>query len=142
MLALSMYVGAVALKTDPTLIAGAAFFVIGFEARKTIISGVARLIGLVAGSIVGLLLADVVGAGPVLDIVMIAAVGLSFAASGMHPGAWMFFFMIFGAIGWNALDPEAFNLAVGEKLYGEIAGVVLAMVAIVILQKLQSKNAN
>ena len=94
-LAVTAYYGWVELKTDPTLMAGGAFFVIGFDVNKTWTAGIGRVMGLVAGAVLGLLAAHVLGTGLVLDSVMIAACGLSFAAVGVHPGAWMFFFMIF-----------------------------------------------
>jgi len=139
---LTTYYGWVELQTDPTMMAGGAFFVIGFDARKTWIAGVARLLGLIAGALTGLFLASVLGSGIVLDALMIIACGLSFAAIAVHPGAWMYFFMVFVAIGWQGLDPEAFNLTVAEKLYGETAGVVAAMMAIMFLQWWQQRRDN
>jgi len=139
-LALTTYYGWVELQTDPTMMAGGAFFVIGFDARKTWIAGVARLLGLIAGGLTGLFLASVLGSGIVLDALMVIACGLSFAAMAVHPGAWMYFFMVFVAIGWQGLDPEAFDLTVAERLYGETAGVVAAMVAIMFLQWWQKRR--
>jgi len=49
-LSLTTYYGWVELKTDPTLMVGGAFFVIGFDAIKTWAAGIGRVIGL-AGSI-------------------------------------------------------------------------------------------
>jgi len=48
--------------------------------------------------------------------------------------------MVFVAIGWQGLDPEAFDLTVAERLYGETAGVVAAMVAIMFLQWWQKRR--
>lgn len=139
-LALTTYYGWVELKTDPTLMVGGAFFVIGFDANKTWVAGIGRVIGLVAGILLGLLIAKLLGPGLLLDVIMIAACGLSFATMAVHPGAWMFFFMIFVAIGWQGLEPEAFDLTLRERFYGEIAGVVAAMVAIVFLQWWQNRR--
>ena len=113
---------------------GAAIFVIGFDARKTWITGLARLIGLTLGTLLGLLIANIVGPGVLLHILMIAACCLSFAAGGIHPGAWMFFFMVFAAMGWHGLDAETFDLTVKEKFYGETMGVAAAMIGVVFLQ--------
>jgi hypothetical protein len=52
----------------------------------------------------------------------------------------MFFFMIFVAIGWQGLEREAFELTLRERFYGEIAGVVTAMLAIVFLQWWQNRR--
>jgi uncharacterized membrane protein YccC len=117
-----------------------AFFVIGFDAKKTWLAGIGRVIGLVAGVVLGLLIANLLGPGLLLDVMMVAACGLSFATMAVHPGAWMFFFMIFVAIGWQGLAPEAFDLALRKRFYGESAGVVAAMVAIVFLQWWQSRR--
>jgi uncharacterized membrane protein YccC len=139
-LALTTYYGWVELQTDPTMMAGGAFFVIGFDARKTWIAGVARLLGLIAGGLTGFFLASVLGSGIILDALMVIACGLSFAAMAVHPGAYMCFFMGFVAMGWQGLDPEALDLTVAEKLYGETAGVVVAMAAIMFLQWWQKRR--
>jgi hypothetical protein len=61
---------------------------------------------------------------------MIAACGLSFAAFAVHPGAWMFFFMVFIAMGWPELESSVYELIIAERFYGELAGVVAAMIGI------------
>ena len=133
-LAFTTYFGWVELKTDPTLMVGGAFFIIGFDINKTWVAGIGRVIGLVAGILLGLLIGKLLGQGLLLNVIMIVACGLSFATMSVHPGAWMFFFMIFVAIGWQGLEPETFDLTLRERFYGEIAGVVTAMIAIVFLQ--------
>jgi hypothetical protein len=80
----------------------------------------------------GLFLASVLGSGIVLDALMVIACGLSFAAIVVHTGAWVYFFMVFVAIGWQGLDPEALDLTVAGRLYGETAGVMVAMLAIML----------
>jgi hypothetical protein len=139
-LAITTYYGWIELQTDPTMMAGGPFFVIGFDARKTWIAGVARFLGLIAGALSGFFLASVLGFRIVLDILMVIACGLSFAAIAVHPGAWMYFFMVFVSIGWQGLDPEAFDLTVAERLYGETAGVMVAMLAIMFLQWWQNRR--
>jgi len=140
-LALATYLGWVQLTTDPSLIAGGAFFVIGFDTKKTWIAGLGRVLGLIGGVIVGISLAQLLGPGLPLTLLMIIACGASFGAGGVHPGAWMFFFMIFVAMGWPALDQEAASLTIGERFYGESVGIGLAMVAIVIMQWWQSRQS-
>ena len=139
-LALTTYYGWVELKADPTLMVGGAFFVIGFDAKKTWVAGIGRLMGLVGGTLLGLLIAKLFGPGLLLDVMMIAACGLSFATVAVHPGGWMFFFMVFVAMGWHGLDPEAFDLALKERFYGETVGVVAAIVALVFLQWWQNRR--
>lgn len=45
----------------------------------------------------------------------------------------MFFFMVFVAIGRPALEPEAFDMTIRERFYGEIVGIAVALIAISIL---------
>ena len=140
-LALTTYYGWVELKTDPTLMVGGAFFVIGFDVNKTWIAGIGRVMGLLCGALLGLMIAKLLGPGLVLQLVMIAACGLSFSAGRVHPGAWMFFFMIFVAIGWQGLKPETFDLTVIERFYGELVGIGAAMIAIVFLGWWQNRHS-
>jgi hypothetical protein len=138
-LSITTYYGWVQLKIDPTLMVGGAYFIFGFDVRKTWVMGFGRVMGLVAGVLVGLVAAKLVGPGLVLDAIMIVACGLSFGAFEMHPGAWMFFFMVFVAAGWPALDPEVYDLTMLERFYGEIVGIVVAMLGIAFLQWLQTR---
>jgi uncharacterized membrane protein YccC len=101
--------------------------------------GFGRVMGLVFGVLVGLVVAKLVGPGLALNAIMIVACGLSFGAFAMHPGAWMFFFMVFVAAGWPALDPEIYDLTLLERFYGEIVGIVAAMLGIAFLQWLQTR---
>ena len=133
-LGFTTYFGWVVLETDPSLMAGGAFFVIGFEIRKTWVAGIGRVLGLIGGSLLGLLIAIMLGPGTMLDLVMIVACGLSFAAAGVHPGGWMFFFMVFVAIGWHGMDAATFNLTVAERFYGELVGIAAAMAAILFIR--------
>lgn len=140
-LALTTYYGWVGLETDPTLMVGGAYFVIGFDVNKTWSAGIGRALGLIGGAFLGLAIAHLLGPGLLLDAVMILACGLSFGAAAAHPGAWMFFFMIFIAIGWPGLDPELFDLTANERFYGEFAGILAAMVAIIFLQWWQTRRS-
>jgi len=129
-LGFTTYYGWVELKTDPTMMAGGAFFVLGFDPYKTWAAGISRVLGLVAGVALGLGLAELLGPGLFSDIIMVAACGLSFAAFAVHPGAWMFFFMVFIAMGWPELESSVYELIIVERFYGELAGVVAAMIGI------------
>lgn len=133
-LALTTWLGWNFLSTDATLIAGGAFFIIGFDAETTWIAGIARMLAVLTGTLLGLLISQIAGPGLVLDIVVVTACFLSFAAMRVHPGAFMFFFMVFIAIGWLGFESEKLNLTIWERLAGETAGVVIAMAAIGCLQ--------
>ncbi len=52
----------------------------------------------------------------------------------------MFFFVLFVAMGWQGLDAEVFDLTLRERFYGESAGVVVALGAIVFLQWWQERR--
>ena len=100
-------------------------------------AGLVMAAGNVLGGVVGAKLAIKKGNRLIfwfLIVVMVAACGLSFAAAGVHSSAWMFFFMVFVAMGWHGLDAETFNLTIREKFYGETMGVVTAMIGVVFLQ--------
>ena len=132
-LGLTTYYGWVELKTDPTMMAGGAFFVLGFDSHKTWTAGISRVLGLIAGAALGLMLVELFGSGLISDVIMIAACGLSFAAFAVHPGAWMFFFMVFIAMGWPELESSVYELTIFERFYGELAGVAAAMIGILFL---------
>jgi hypothetical protein len=139
-LALTTYLGRVLLKTDPTLIVGGAFFIIGFDAKKTWVAGIGRVIGVVAGTVLGLIISKLVGPGLLMYIIVIAAFFFSFATMAIHPGFFMFFFLLLLAIGWQDLETETLNLTFWERLSGETAGVLIAMTAIAVLQWWQKRR--
>lgn len=138
-LGVTTYFGWSVLKTDPTLMVGGAFFVLGFDPYKTWVAGVSRALGLVLGVVLGLWLADLLGPGLITNLLMVIACGLSFAAVGVHPGAWMFFFMIFVALGWPSLEASILDLTIRERFFGEIVGIITAMAGISILLWWQKK---
>ena len=139
-LGLTTYLGWMSLKTDPTMAVGAAFFIIGFDAKKTWIAGITRVIGIVAGLFLGYAAAQVLEPGIVTDIVSVAALFLCFAAMNVNPGLFMFFFMFLIALGWTSLDPETLDLTFWERVTGEGVGVVIAMLAIGFLHWLQTRG--
>ena len=137
-LALTTYLGWTILKTDPTMVVGAAFFVIGFDANKTWIAGIARVIGILVGIFLGMYAAQYLPPGLVTDAVVIGVFFLCFAAGGVNPALFMMFFLFIISLGWSSLDPETLDLTFWEKVGGEGLGVVIAMIAIAFLQQLQS----
>ena len=62
-LAATTYIGWKNLKVDPTVVVAAAFFVIGFEANKTWVNGLARVIGILVGMFLGYQVSLMVGPG-------------------------------------------------------------------------------
>lgn len=138
-LGVGTYIGWSTLKTDPTLVTGAAFFVMGFDAKKTKINGIARVIGILAGMILGWLLSKNLEPGLVFYSILLLALFLSFATEPVHPGFLMFFFMVLISMGWQGLDNSKIDLNFYERLLGEGTGVLIAIVAIGFLQWLQSR---
>ncbi len=127
------------LAINPTVIAGAAFFVIGFDAHQSWIAGFGRLVGVVVGGFIGFYLASSIGAGLLLDSLTIAMAFLTFATMSMHSGALMFFLVMMGAVGWVQLEPELQNVIAAETFLGEALGIVVAMVTVVFLQWAQQQ---
>jgi hypothetical protein len=139
-LGLTTYLGWITLKTDPTMAVAGAFFVIGFDAKKTWVAGITRVIGVILGVICGYAAAQILEPGLTTDIVTLVALFMSFAAMGVNPGLFMFFFMFLIALGWTALDPETLDLTFWERVSGEGVGVAIAIIAIGFLQWLQSRE--
>ncbi|MGI9530011.1 FUSC family protein [Lutimonas sp.] len=139
-LGVTTYIGWTSLKTDPTLVTGGAFFVIGFDAKKTKIIGIARVIGILTGMILGWILSSNLEPGLLYYSILLLALFLSFAMEPVHPGFLMFFFMVLISMGWQGLDNSEVNLNFYERLLGEGTGVLIAMVAIGFLQWLQSRQ--
>ena len=139
-LGITTYLGWISLKTDPTMAVGAAFFIIGFDAKKTWVAGITRVIGIVAGLFLGYAAAQVLEPGIITDVVSVAALFLCFAAMNVNPGLFMFFFMFLIALGWTSLDPETLNLTFWERVTGEGVGVVIAILAIGFLHWLQTRR--
>ena len=140
-LGLTTYLGWITLKTDPTMAVAGAFFVIGFDAKKTWVAGITRVIGVMLGVVCGYAAARILEPGLTTEIVTLVALFMSFAAMGVNPGLFMFFFMFLIALGWTALDPETLDLTFWERVSGEGVGVAIAIVAIGFLQWLQSREA-
>ena len=139
-LGLTTFLGWIWLETDPTMIVGGAFFIIGFDARKTWVAGIARVIGILVGIMLGAWASQHLPVGWARDAIVIAAFFLCFAAGGVHPALFMLFFMFIISLGWNSLDPETLNLTFWERFGGESIGVVIAMLAIGFLHWLQTRK--
>ena len=132
-LGVSIWLGQ-SIKTDPLMVTATAFFVIGFDQRKTWVGGIARLIGITLGILVGTLLVAVIGPGLFLQVLLVIACFLCFATGSVHPSLLMFFLTIYFAGGWQGMQWDMLELTINEKFLGEFVGVVLAFIAISLLQ--------
>ena len=140
-LGFTTWLGWVTLETDPTMIVGGAFFIIGFDAIKTWVAGIARVIGILIGIALGLAVSPTLPPGLLTDAVVIGTLFLCFAAGGINPAFFMLFFMFLISLGWSALEPALLELTFQERVFGEGSGVFVGMVAIAMLQWLQSREA-
>ena len=140
-LGITTYLGWNLLSTDTLMIVGSAFFVIGFDEHKTWVTGIARALGVAAGMLLGLALAPLVTPGIMTTVVVLGAFFLCFAAEGIHPSAFMFFFTFIVTLGWASLDPAALALNINERLLGEGTGIVIALLAISLLQRIQARQS-
>jgi len=77
-----------------------------------------------------------------LQIFLVVISFLVFATAPIHPSFLMLFLTVFLASGWQSLQTEALELTINEKLVGELAGVVIALVAIVLLQAWDKHRRN
>ena len=69
-------------------------------------------------------------------VVMIVVAFLLLAMVVVNNGAVIFFFIITISYGWGLLDYETGNALANERLLAELAGVVLAGVAIFLLNSI------
>ena len=82
----------------------------------------------------GFALSQFLGPGLGVSVVAVIACFLCFATMAVHPGAFMFFFMVLMAVGWHSLEGERLDLTFWERILGEVTGVAIAMVALTLLQ--------
>jgi len=127
-------------QTDPSMVAAGAFFVIGFDLKKTFVGGIARLIGIFVGIVLATLLLSQVAPGPLFEIIMIVTAFLVFALAPVHPSFLMLFLTIFLASGWRGMEADVFELTIYEKVVGETIGVAIAMIALILLQAFGKQN--
>lgn len=124
------------LSTDPTFIANAAFMIIGFSLINTWKAGLERLIGAVLAIVLGFYLGVGLQSevfGIVITIIMsILVVGFL----EVNNGAVIFFFLIIMSYGWGMIDFETGNTIANERVIAEIGGVLLAGIAITMLNYL------
>jgi len=120
--------------SDPIVISNAAFMIIGFTGNVVIWKvGIERMIGITAGVVLGFYL-GVYAQSPDLGMaVMVICYFLLLATVEVNNGFVMFLLVLTISYGWGLGDFEASNAMANEKLLGELVGVILAGVAIFIL---------
>jgi len=118
------------LKSDPTLILQASLMIILPSARGTWTAAVDRILGLVAGAVIGFYLAQLIG-GPILEkIVWIGASFMVVTVMNVNAGVMVFFFVLPFSVAWGALEGDAGHAIANERIVAELIGVVFAGVAV------------
>ena len=116
--------------TDPTMMANAAFMVVGFSSGTTWKAALERIIAVVLAIFIGFYVAysldnEVLG--------MIISVVMSFfvlALVEVNNGLVMFCFLLIMGYNWGLQDFEVGNTMANERIFAEISGVVLAGITI------------
>ena len=134
-----MILGDAWFTTDPTMIANAAFMVIGFSAGTTWKAGLERALAVVLAIVVGFYGAiwlDSESLGIILAVVMSFFV-LAFIE--VNNGLVMFSFIIIMSYGWGLEDFEVGNTMANDRIVAELTGVVLAGLTISFFAALRRK---
>ena len=129
-MAVGLWIGGRFFETDPTLVAGAAFMVVGMSSRQTWIAGIERATGAILGIIVGFYLFQFVSDEFVLFALGVVLSFLCMALMNVNPAAFVFFFLIYISHGWVSQGLERASLIANERILAELVGVVLAGLAV------------
>jgi hypothetical protein len=120
--------------TDPTMISNAAFMIIVFTGSAIIWkAGLERMIGAILGIVAGFYLAVLVPNELLGIIVMVVFYFLMLIFMIVNNGLVMFCFILTISYGWGMMDYEVGNALANERIFAEFAGVILAGVAILLL---------
>jgi len=127
---LGLVLGDLWLKSDPTLILQASLMIIMPSALGTWTVAVDRIIGVIAGVVVGFYLGQLAG-GQVLEVLLwIGASFMVVTLMNVNAGAMIFFFILPYSAVWGALDGEAGHAIANERIVAELIGVVFAGIAV------------
>ena len=120
--------------TDPTMISNAAFMIIVFTGSALIWkAGLERVIGAILGIVVGFYLAVLVPNELLGIVIMVVFYFLLLIFIVVNNGLVMFCFILTISYGWGMMDYEVGNALANERILAEFAGVILAGVAILLL---------
>jgi hypothetical protein len=118
------------LKSDPTLILQASLMIILPSVRGTWTVAVDRMLGVVAGVVVGFYLGQLAG-GPVFEaLVWISASFMVVTLMNVNAGAMIFFFLLPYSVVWGVLEGDAGHAIANERIVAELIGVVIAGIAV------------
>jgi len=120
--------------TDPTMISNAAFMIIVFTGSAIIWkAGLERMIGAILGIVAGFYLAVLVPNELLGIIIMVVFYFLMLIFVIVNNGLAIFCFILTISYGWGMMDYEVGNALANERIFAEFAGVILAGVAILVL---------
>jgi hypothetical protein len=122
--------------SDPTMIANAAFMIIGFTGIIIWKAGLERMLAAILAIILGFYLGVVVQSEILGIVLMVICYFLVLAFVEVNNGAVIFFFILFMSYGWGLKDFETGNAIANERLLAEFAGVILAGIGITLLNLL------
>jgi hypothetical protein len=135
-IAVGMMIGHKWLKSDPTLVASAAFMVIGFGVKGTWLAGLERMIAGLAGILCGFYLGLALPGEMIGLVVTVITSFFVLAMMNVNNGAVVFFFLFMFAFGWGSLGYEKGNFIANERIIAEFVGIALAGFAVVLLSLL------
>jgi len=120
--------------SDPTMISNAAFMIIVFTGSVIIWkAGFERLIGAILGIVIGFYLGVLFQSEMLGIVIMVVFYFLLLVFVIVNNGLVIFFFLLTISYGWGLMDYETGNSLANERILAELAGVVLAGIAILFL---------
>jgi uncharacterized membrane protein YccC len=120
--------------TDPTMIANAAFMILIFTGNVLIWkAGLERMIGAIIGIVLGFYLGVLFQSELMGIVIMVLFYFLLMVCVIVNNGLVMLFFLLTISYGWGLQDYETGNALANERILAELAGVILAGVAIFLL---------
>jgi hypothetical protein len=141
--ALSIAVGMVAgmrwLSSDPTLVANATINMISPTLKQTWIFAVERLICGAAGVMAGFYFGSFFPGPLAENIVIVVFSFLALGAIYVNMSLLVGFLFFIVAYPWGRMQSDVGHILANEKLISELVGVAIAVVAIAILTRLQSR---
>jgi hypothetical protein len=136
---IGLILGDLWLKSDPTLILQASLMIILPSVLGTWTVAVDRMLGLIAGIVVGFYLGQLAGGQTMEIIVWICASFMVITLMNVNAGAMIFFFILPYSLVWGVLDGETGHAIANERIVAELIGVVLAGTAVSIREVLAQK---
>jgi len=139
-MAVCLTIGILWIDSDPTLVANAAFMVIGLSSRQTWILGLERAIGAVLGIVVGFLIFTSVESDVAIYVLGVVLSFLCMSLMNVNSALFIFFFLIFISDSWFSQGIEQANTIANERIVAELIGVVMAGIAIAVLQRWSTRR--